>query len=196
MGYYDSPEKVEEYINMAEGYDGRALVDLLSRHLPDGATVLELGMGPGKDLKLLSRHYRVTGSDNSTAFLDRYRRQNPAADLVLLDAVAMTIERRFDGIYSNKVLHLLTRQQLKESLQRQAHVLNSQGLLLHSFWYGDQEETFSGLRFVYYTLDSLNSIIGDEYEIVEAERYTEIAENDSLYIVLKKKQVTTQAQSG
>ena len=187
MGYYDSDEDVEEYIRMAEGYDGRALIDVLRKYLENGSTGLELGMGPGKDLGLLSEHFRVTGSDNSTVFLDRYRQVNPDADLVLLDAVTMDIERQFDCSYSNKVLHHLTKPQLKKSLQQQARVLNHLGILLHSFWYGDKVEEVSGLRFVYYTEDSLSEVIGDEYEIIESERYTEIEENDSFYIVLRKR---------
>ena len=53
MGYYDDPKNTQQYIEMAEGYDGRELIEALSRHLPAGATVLELGMGPGKDLDIL-----------------------------------------------------------------------------------------------------------------------------------------------
>jgi cyclopropane fatty-acyl-phospholipid synthase-like methyltransferase len=187
MTYFDSDENVEEYIKMSAGYDGRALVDALRRILKPGATVLELGMGPGKDLNRLREHFRVTGSDLSQAFLDRYRQEHPKADLMRLDAVTMDTERRFDGIYSNKVLQHLTRSQLKTSFQRQARVLTHPGILLHSFWYGDKIEKFSGMRFVYYTEDTLRDVIGDEYEIIEFERYTEMEEDDSFYIVLRKR---------
>ena len=72
MGYFDSEENVESYIKMVDGYDGAALVEVLTRHLPDGSTVLELGMGPGKDLQMLSKHFKATGSDSSMVFVDRY----------------------------------------------------------------------------------------------------------------------------
>ncbi len=52
MNYFDDPANVESYIKMADGYDGRALIGILQKHLPPGSTVLELGMGPGKDLGL------------------------------------------------------------------------------------------------------------------------------------------------
>jgi cyclopropane fatty-acyl-phospholipid synthase-like methyltransferase len=172
---------------MAEGYDGRALIDVLRRHLPGGSSILELGMGPGKDLTILAELYQVTGSDSSQVFLDRYRERNPEADLVLLDAVSMDIDRRFDGIYSNKVLQHLTREECEESLRRQASVLNAGGLALHALWYGDKEEAFSGLRFVYYTEDSFAQVVGDEYETVESARYTEMEADDSIYFVLSKR---------
>jgi trans-aconitate methyltransferase len=186
VGYYDDPQNAKEYVEMAEGYDGRALVDVLRAHVPEGASILELGMGPGKDLEILAQFYQVTGSDSSQAFLDRYWAQNPKADLVLLDAVSMDIDRRFDGIYSNKVLQHLTRKECQESLHRQASVLNAGGLALHALWYGDKEEEFSGLRFVYHTEDSFARVVGDEYEIVESARYTEIEADDSIYFVLRK----------
>lgn len=41
MGYFGDPQNVAEYIRMAEGYDGRELVDILRGYLVEGATVLE-----------------------------------------------------------------------------------------------------------------------------------------------------------
>lgn len=54
---------------MAKGYNGRELIAVLNKYLPAGAMVLELGMGPGKDLNLLAQRYTVTGSDTSREFL-------------------------------------------------------------------------------------------------------------------------------
>lgn len=101
-GYFDDAKNVEAYIKMAEGYDGRELIEILKTHLDSGAKVLELGMGPGKDYTLLGEHYQATGSDNSAIFVERYRQQDAQADVVVLDAVTMAIERKFDGIYGDK----------------------------------------------------------------------------------------------
>lgn len=187
MAYYDEKKNVEEYVKMAEGYDGQELIEILRRYLKPGATVLELGMGPGVDFELLREHFQVTGSDNSAAFLERYWQKNADADLLLLNAVTMDIERRFDCIYSNKVLHHLTRAELEASLQRQADVLNDRGILFHSFWAGDKEEEHVGMRFVYYTEERLREIIGNEYEVLELERYAEMGDGDSIYLMLQKK---------
>lgn len=187
MGYFDDEKNVEEYIRMAEGYDGRELIERLKTCLKPGATVLELGMGPGKDFELLCEIYQVTGSDSSPVFLERYRAKDAGADLVLLDAVTMDIDRRFDCIYSNKVLHHLNRDELKTSLHRQAEVLHDNGLLFHSFWYGDTEEEHHGLRFVYYTEETLGDVIGDEFEVLESSRYDEMDHADSMVVILRKK---------
>ena len=186
MGYFDTQEGVDEYTKMAEGSDGRQLIEKLKKHLKSGSTILELGMGPGKDLEILAEPFQVTGSDSSAFFLKRYRDNHPDADLMQLDAATMDTDRTFDCIYSNKVLQHLTKEELKESLRRQADVLDSHGLLFHSFWYGDKEEEELGLRFVYHSEASLARIIDDKYDIVDANRYAEIDDEDSMYVVLRK----------
>ncbi len=142
-------------------------------------------MGPGKDLALLAEHFTVTGSDLSEIFLRRYRRNHPDADLLLLDAVTLETERRFDAIYSNKVLHHLTTDALRKSFHRQAARLNANGLLLHSFWYGEGTAEERGLQFTYYTDASLTAVVGPEFEKVASVRYTEIEEGDSLHLLLR-----------
>jgi cyclopropane fatty-acyl-phospholipid synthase-like methyltransferase len=187
LGYYDDEDNVEEYIKMAEGYDGREFIPVIQKYLKDGSTILELGMGPGKDLELLAEHFQVTGSDISQVFLDRYWKDHPGADLELMDAVKMDIKRNFDGIYSNKVLHHLTKEQLEKSLTNQVQVLNRGGILLHTFWYGDKEEEHLGLQFSYYTEKTFCELVGDEYDILKSVMYAEMETRDSIYFVLRKK---------
>jgi SAM-dependent methyltransferase len=192
MSYYDDPKNVQQYIEMAEGYDGRELVEALARHLPPGATVLELGMGPGKDLDLLKETFQATGSDYAQPFLDLYRKQHPQADVLALDAVTVDTDRTFDAIYSNKVLYHLTREELRSSLRQQARVLNPGGVLFHSLWYGDGEQDMHGLHFVYYTEATFGELVdadelGAEFEVIETARYTEMEQDDSFYVVLRKR---------
>jgi len=187
VDYYDSEENVEKYIQMASGYDGKSLIAALRAYLPRGATVLELGMGPGKDLLLLKDRYHATGSDSSNIFLDRFKQLHPDIDVRLLDAVTMDIDERFNGIYSNKALCHLRRDELAASFEHQARILTAGGIALHSFWYGDEESYHQGLRFVHYREATLEALIGPRYEVLEAERYTEIDTNDSLYIVLRRR---------
>ena len=190
MMYFDDAKNIAEYIKMADGNDGREFIPILRAHLENDATVLELGMGPGKDLKLLSKYFRVTGSDQSQLFIDHVRAAHPNTDLLWLDASTLETERKFDCIYSNKVLHHLTKSQLEESFQNQAKILNPGGMCFHTFWYGDSEEEYSGLRFVYYTPENLLKLLGDEFEAIELNMYTEIEAGDSFYILLRKKEQT------
>ncbi|KAA3646556.1 MAG: class I SAM-dependent methyltransferase [Chloroflexi bacterium] len=185
MTYYDERKNIEEYIEMAEGYDGSELIAILKEHLPLKSTVLELGMGPGTDLDLLAQSYKVTGSDFSSVFLDVYRETHPAADLLELDAVTLETERTFDCIYSNKVLQHLSKKDLQRSFSRQKELLNKNGLLMHSFWFGENEEEMGGLRHVYYTEAELLKTIGPSFDTVALERYKEFEDGDSFYILLR-----------
>jgi trans-aconitate methyltransferase len=187
MTHYDSEEQVSQYVKAAQGYDGRALIEALKEHLQKEAVVLELGMGPGKDLEILQENFQVVGSDYSQAFLDRYRRINPNAKLLQLDAVKIDTPQHFDAIYSNKVMHLLSQEELSTSLQRQFEVLNPEGILLHSFWYGDGIEQYGDMRVTLYTEATLSALVGEQFEVIALERYREMEDDDSLYVILKKR---------
>jgi trans-aconitate methyltransferase len=143
-------------------------------------------MGPGKDLALLQRHFRVTGSDSSAVFVDRYRALNPSADVLVLDAVNIETDRRFDAIYSNKVMHHLSKEDAGRSLGAQHRVLNAGGIALHSLWFGDECEEHNGLLFQQYTLESFSELLDGQFEVLESRSYAEMAADDSLCVILRR----------
>jgi 2-polyprenyl-3-methyl-5-hydroxy-6-metoxy-1,4-benzoquinol methylase len=67
---------------------------------------------------MLAETCKVTGSDLSEVFLKLYWKDHPHADTLLLDAVTINTDRTFDCIYSNKVLHHLSADDLQKSLER------------------------------------------------------------------------------
>ncbi|MEM1250314.1 MAG: class I SAM-dependent methyltransferase, partial [Acidobacteriota bacterium] len=173
---------------MAEGYDGRGLIDSLREHLDDDSDILELGMGPGKDLLLLGEHFTATGSDRSKVFLDRFRAAHPSADLLQLDAMTLETDRRFDAVYSNKVLQHLTPEELELSLQRQHALLRESGLVAHSLWYGKgPPQTHQGLLCTYFTEGDLLALLGDRFEVLALERYQEMEPADSLWLIARRR---------
>ena len=186
-GYYHKKKNVEEYIKIAQGYDGKQLIDVLKNHLAEGSTLLELGMGPGKDLEMLAKSYKVTGSDHSQVFLDLYKESRPDADLELLDAITLETGKRFDGIYSNKVLHHLTTPELEASLARQSEILNISGYVMHSFWRGAGQETYEGFIATYYMETDLAKLFQKNYKVIEICSYKEIDPDDSIYVLAQKK---------
>ena len=139
----------------------------------------------------MGRRFRATGSDNSRIFVDRARAADPNADVLTLDAVTLETDRRFDAIYSNKVLHQLTPDDLARSLGAQHRVLKPKGIALHSFWYGDRLEVDRGEHCRYYTEQTFADQVGESFEIVESGRYTEIVDNDSLFVVLGRSQASS-----
>ena len=186
LGFFDSEQNVDAYVRMAEDYDGRELVAVLERHLPSGSSVLEIGMGPGKDVRWLGRRFRPTGSDKSSIFADRVRAAEPIADVLSLDAVTLETDRRFDAIYSNKVLHHLTPDELARSLRAQRRLLREGGLALHALWHGDRLAVHQGERCQYYTAQTFADQMGELFEVVQTGTYAEMADDDSLYVVLRR----------
>ena len=182
---YDTPDGVEQYAAMAEGYDGRAHIEALRGVLAPGSTVLELGIGPGVDLDMLAQTFTVTGSDLSQAFLDRYANTRPGADLLRLDAITIATDRRFDAIYSNKVLHHLTTDELRQSLERQAAIIRPGGILLHGLWAGTSADDHGGMHDQRYLPETLDDVVPATLKVVECDFYQEMSIDDSLRVVLR-----------
>ena len=187
QGYYDSKSAVEQYIKMAEGYDGKELIQKLKHFLPTKSSVLELGTGPGTDWEILKADYDVIGSDFSKEFLDRLKEKFPEGHFLDLDASSLTTERKFDGIYSNKVLHHLTDEELRKSINRQSEILNEAGIVCHSFWKGEGSETFKGMFVNNHLEDEIIELFGGFFEILLTECYEEFEADDSILLLAKKK---------
>lgn len=176
-----------EYRNTSTGQDGTELIKKLRNHLHENSSVLILGMGSGRDYKLLSDYYKVTGSDFSKLLLSVYQKSHLDSDLITLDPIEIESERQFDCVYSNKVLHQMSEADLAQSLQNQIKILAPGGYAIHSFWSGNKEEDHHGLKWVYYYEETLAKVIPEEFEIVELSTYRDKIDFDSIFVILKKK---------
>lgn len=185
MDFYDDKKNVEAYIQMCEDVNNDWVITKIQDYLDVGSSLLELGLGTGKDLDCLKELYEVLGTDRSLLFLDRYRKNHPQVRVMQLDAVSLDVEEDFDCIYSNKVLQHLTLEQLKSSIQKQSKRLNQKGIIFHTFWYGEGEEVIENLLFRYYNEDSLREMFESLFDIVHMERYTEVETMDSILIVAR-----------
>ena len=189
MGYFDDENNVKDYIKMLENYnyDPMILINILKKHLTKGSTLLELGMGPGQDLNIIKNYYNVTGSDSSQIFIDRYKKKHPESDIIQIDARDIRIKRKFDCIYSNKVLIHLTKEECYLSIKQQNKILNPKGILFHTFWYGTKTEKYKELLFTYYIEEELKNFVKNDYNIIRIERYTEDKKDDSILLIVQKK---------
>lgn len=185
--YYHTKESVNEYIKLSKDVNGRQLIKKLEKVLPTDSIVLEIGSGPGTDWNILNKSFRVIGSDNSTEFLNRLISKNPKGKFIALDAVTLIIEEQFDGIYSNKVMHHLSDDEMVDSIKRQHEILNPEGIICHSFWKGEGSEVFKGLFVNYHNEESLEAFFKDYFDILSIESYKEFEDNDSLLLLAKKK---------
>jgi 2-polyprenyl-3-methyl-5-hydroxy-6-metoxy-1,4-benzoquinol methylase len=84
-----------------------------------------------------------------------------------MDASKLETELAFDGIYSNKVLHHLNNEELKNSVKRQSEILNPKGIICHSFWKGEGSEIFKlGDLPAFFLIMTIAFIVGSVVSIV------------------------------
>lgn len=185
--YYKTKESVKEYIELAKDVNGKQLIEKLISYLPLQSRLLEIGSGPGSDWEILNQSYEVTGSDNSTEFIDHLIKKYPSGNFMELDAITLKTDQKFDGVYSNKVMHHLKDDEFLASLKRQSEILDANGIICHSFWKGEGSEVFKGLFVNYHNQDSLTKAFNKYFEILLIEDYQEFDENDSILLIARKK---------
>lgn len=186
-GYYKTKESVVEYIRLSKDVNGGALIKMLKRYLPSNSKLLEIGTGPGTDWRILDEDFDVVGSDNSREFLVHLNSVHTSGTFLELDAVTLETNEKFDGIYSNKVLHHLKDNELIDSTKKQFDVLNPNGIICHSFWKGKGTEVFKGLFVNYHSENTLRDIFKGYFNILLLEPYAEFEEADSLLMIGRKK---------
>ena len=162
------------------------VVDTFIEKVDQSKEVLEIGSGTGKDYETLSKHYNITGSDYSDAFLKILRKKFKGQQFYKINALTMESEKHYDVIYSNKVLQHLTPEQLEKSLLAQYEILNKEGLLFHAIWKGNPNEgKYEGLPDVQYQPEDIDKIKG-RFVIEECIEYKEMNDNDSFIVILRK----------
>ena len=184
--FYKTKDTVEQYIKSAEGFDGKFLIEKLKKVLPIHSTLLEIGSGPGTDWNILNEIYKVIGSDNSKQFINHLVDKNPKGIFLELDASSLNTDLKFDGIYSNKVLHHLKDNELINSIKRHTEILNTNGIICHSFWKGEGSEIFKGLFVNYHTGFNLKQVFEDHFEILLIDSYKDFEDDDSLLLIGRK----------
>tara|TARA_R110002124_G_scaffold2112_2_gene13975 strand:- start:9910 stop:10173 length:264 start_codon:yes stop_codon:yes gene_type:complete len=84
-------------------------------------------------------------------------------------------------------MHHLTDIELADSIKRQHKILNSNGIVCHSFWKGDGSEIFKGLFVNYHNKVNLMEFFKGYFEILSIEYYKEFDNEDSLLLFGRKK---------
>lgn len=189
MSYFQKRENVNLYTDMMLDIDNSFVINEVEKVLPPNSTLLELGMGTGLDLLSLSKKYRVLGSDYSQLFIDDFKLKSDL-DVCVLDAVSIDIDRKFDCIYSNKVLQHLATEDLIVSLSNQFRHLNENGIIFLTLWNDNYREEFEfdgQLRFVYYDRATIEKLIPQELTIEKFILYSEFGSNDSMIVILRAK---------
>jgi SAM-dependent methyltransferase len=128
---------------------------------PAPYTILDLGCGPGRDLKDFSaRGHRAIGVDGSERFVEMARAYSGCEvwqqDFLHLDLPPAT----FDGVFANAVLFHVPSAALPQVLRRLFGALKPGGVLFSSNPRGHNEEGWNGPRYgSYYDWDNWERLV-------------------------------------
>jgi len=146
-------------------HDVRQNIDALLRHIEGAApfTILDLGCGPGRDLKTLTALGHVAiGLDGAERFVEMARADSGCEvwqqDFLKLDLPA----NRFDGVFANAALFHVPRQELPRVLRELRATLRPLGVLFSSNPRGNDEEEWNRGRYgSYHRLETWRSAMAD-----------------------------------
>lgn len=172
VGHYD--RVAEDFREGTRDHDVSQNIDALLRHIeaPAPLQILDLGCGPGRDLKTFAAKGHVAvGLDGSGRFAEMARAETGCEvwqqNFLELELPA----ERFDGIFANAVLFHVPRQELPRVLRQLHATLKPGGVLFSSNPRGQNQEGWKGERYgSYHDLDTWRALL-TEAGFVELEHY-------------------------
>lgn len=172
----------------AEFYDRTVELDLkeeLERFillLPEGAAVLDLGCGSGRDsLYMKEEGLDVTAMDASEELCE-LAQIHIGQDVLLMRFEEIDFMEVFDGVWANASLLHVPSEEMDEVLDKIIKSMKTEGILYMSFKYGD----FSGIRdgryFKDYNTRELKELLGrhPSLELIEIYKNEDVREEKKM----------------
>jgi len=148
LSHYD--QHARSYWEGTRDHDVSENVDALlqSIEVPPPFELLDLGCGPGRDLKTFTAlGHRATGLEGSTQ-LAALARTNSGCDVLEQNFLTLELPSSyFDGVFANAVLFHVPTQELPRILRELHATLKPGGVLFTSNPRGDGQEGWNGDRY-------------------------------------------------
>jgi len=172
LAYYE--QRAQAFWEGTRNHDVSQNVDALLRHIeaPPPFELLDLGCGPGRDLKTFRElDHHVVGLEGA-ATVAAMARDYSGCEVWQQNLLALDLPAgRFDGIFANAVLFHVPGSDLPRVLQQLRASLKAGGVLFSSNPRGHGEEGFSGGRYgAYHDLAGWRRYMTDA-GFVELEHY-------------------------
>jgi predicted Rossmann-fold nucleotide-binding protein/SAM-dependent methyltransferase len=129
---------IDEYNRVASAYKSEQVGKLLAQEQLDDfvdlvhppARVLDIGCGPGQDLRYLSQKYAMTGVELAKRFVEIARLENPNANIIYGDIAKVDIGKNtYKGIWARDSIHHLPEEKLDDVFKKLADALVEDGIL-------------------------------------------------------------------
>ncbi|NLA70335.1 MAG: class I SAM-dependent methyltransferase [Clostridiales bacterium] len=191
LEYYN--ENAENYVNDTLNADMQEMYDWFLKYLSEGASILDLGCGTGRDSKFfLSKGFKVTAVDGSQTLCD-FASEYIGQDVRCMLFEELDYENEFNGIWACASILHVPEAELPKIFNRMKNALRENGYIYISFKYGKGECVRKDRSFTDLTEESLNTLIAqiDNLEVVETKLTGDVREGRSseqwLNAILKKK---------
>ena len=151
-------QRAQDFWEGTRGHDVSQNIAALLRHIEGEPpfAILDLGCGPGRDLKVFAGLGHVAvGLDGAQRFA-QMARENSGCEVWLQDLLALELPpARFDGVFANAVLFHVPSQELPRVLAALHATLKPGGVLFSSNPRGNNEEGWNRGRYgAYHDLES------------------------------------------
>lgn len=166
ISYYE--ENAVEFCKNTISADMSFCRDKFLQYLKDGAVILDVGCGSGRDSVAFKQlGYHVTAIDASPKICQE-------AEKVLEQKVIcktfeeLDDENVYDGIWACASLLHVTKDKMGEVLHRLKRALKDGGIIYASFKYGEEEKVVMGRLFSNYNEQSLRALLNENgFEVLE-----------------------------
>jgi SAM-dependent methyltransferase len=166
MNYYE--ENYKEFIartldvNMSELY--RPFCDMLQ----PGSRILDIGCGPGRDLKYFSSIGHVPLGIEPSQQLADFGRKYSGCEIIETSIQQFQSEISFDGIWACASLLHLSSDELGKALHKIAGLMHSGSIFYCSFKLGDHKGVRNGRYFNDQTLDSAIELLPEILKVSDS----------------------------
>ncbi len=148
LAHYDA--HAEEFWRGTKDHDVSQNIEALLRHIeaPPPFTILDLGCGPGRDLKDFTRRGHIAIGLEGSKKLAEMARAYSGCEVWEQDFLKLALpSERFDGIFANAALFHVPSAELPRVLSELRAALKPRGVLFSSNPRGDNEEDWQGERY-------------------------------------------------
>lgn len=146
----DYRSNAEAFREGTQDHDVSQNIEALLRYIYGEAPlrILDLGCGPGRDLKAFTaRGHVAIGLDGAEPFV-RMARADSGCEVLHQNFLELDLPNEsFDGIFANAVLFHLPSQEITSVLSRLREALRPNGVLFSSNPRGENQEGWSGARY-------------------------------------------------
>jgi len=172
LAHYE--QRAEDFRDGTRDHDVTQNIAALLRHIEATPpfTILDLGCGPGRDLKaFVNLGHTAIGLDGAARFVEMARTES-GCEVWRQDFLALELpENRFDGVFANASLFHIPSRELPGVLRQLRATLAARGVLFSSNPWGTNEEGWNSGRFgAFHDLEAWRGYASDA-GFIELEHY-------------------------